>query len=154
MSTIFPDGGGPNEFYTMVGRCIKAWANVEDGVFKLCAFALQAPAKQVAIVYFRTPTLDARLELTSELMLSVLPQRARQSGGHDHSDVKRWNTLVADIKNLLPTRNMLAHAPVIESVLVEYSLSMTDKTKPPLTRTIESWIKIAMSEHEKHAPLH
>jgi hypothetical protein len=138
MPTIFPDGGGRKEFYTMVGRCIKTWANVEDAVFKLCEFALQAPRKQVAIVYFRTPALDARLELTSELMLSVLPQRTRQSGGHDHPDVKRWNTLIADIKSLLPTRNMLAHAPVVEKVHVDISLS-----------TLESWIKIALSEHEK-----
>jgi hypothetical protein len=69
-------------------------------------------ARQAAIVYYRTPTLDARIQLTDELIRTVLPERHEQQGGHDHEDVQTWNRVRKEIADILPIRNRLAHRPV------------------------------------------
>lgn len=86
-----PEGASPltietrrNEFYQLIGKCIKEWAMVEEKLFELFVFALKAPRKQAAIVYYRCPTIDARLNLTDKLIRAILPQRERKDGGHDH----------------------------------------------------------------------
>jgi hypothetical protein len=100
------------EFYQWVGRYIKEWARAEETLFTICHRILGCELKRAAIVYFRTPTIDARLSLADELVLAVLPQRKKKDGGHDHRDVERWKEVVKGIRNLLPIRNILAHARV------------------------------------------
>jgi hypothetical protein len=104
-------------FFTWVGKCITSWAEVEEHLFEICHHVLGSTRHRTAIVYFRTPTIDARLNLTDELLLSILPRKDRPSGGHDHVDVKTWNEIRKGIIALLPTRNRLAHHPVIEKRL-------------------------------------
>ena len=65
-------GQAYQEFYTVVGRCIAEWGNVEDWLFKLCRECL-GPYEQSAIVYYRTPGVDVRLKLVDELVRSILP---------------------------------------------------------------------------------
>ena len=55
-----------DEFFTWLGKCITAWAQVEEHLFEICVHSLGATRHRVAIVYYRTPTLDARLQLTNE----------------------------------------------------------------------------------------
>ena len=105
-------GNSANEFFTWLGKCITAWAQVEDHLFEICLHSLGATKPRVAIVYYRTPTLDARLKLTDELVRTVLPARDPPDGGHDHPDTKKWSQLRRQIAELLPVRNRMAHHPV------------------------------------------
>jgi hypothetical protein len=95
---------GADEFFTWLGKCITAWASVENHLFEICVSSLGTTKHRAAIVYYRTPSLDARLELTNELVLTVLPARER--------DVKIWDNIKKEIKSLSPIRNRLAHHPV------------------------------------------
>jgi len=58
-------------------------------MFELCALVLKADPKHVSIVYYRTPTIDARLTLTSDLVASVLPQKKRKDDRGKAADTKR-----------------------------------------------------------------
>src|ERR1700730_102814 len=100
-----------HEVYPRVGHCITAWANVERQLFSLCNFALGAGQERAAIIYFRTPTLDSRLDLVEELIQTKLPRRMREDGGHDHPLVTEWKTIIKDVKDLLQTRNFIANQP-------------------------------------------
>lgn len=101
-----------DQFHMAVGYCIAKWAQIEDQLFRLCWTALRCPPQQAAIVYFRTPTVDGRLALVSELIRTALPKKAKKDGGHDHADTKTWAQLEKDIRALLATRSRLAHHPV------------------------------------------
>jgi len=148
-----PEGAGPltvetrrKEFYQLIGQCIKEWAKVEEKLFELCVFALKAPRKQTAIVYYKSPTLDTRLNLVDDLVRAILPQRERKDGGHDHPHVIAWTKLHKAIKDVLPERNLLAHAPVKEVEAVQTRMPLTG---PDPFVTLASWLEIVMSEGEK-----
>lgn len=106
-----------NEFHMLVGKCITAWARVEEHLFKICATSLGTTDQRAAIVYFRTPTIESRLQLTDELLRTVLPKPERKSGGHDHADVQTWDRIRKDIGKILQTRNRIAHHPVADRKL-------------------------------------
>jgi hypothetical protein len=133
------------EFYMLIGQCIKHWAGIEDRLFDLCTLALNAEPKQAAIVYYRTPSLDARLTLVDELIVSILPKKERKDGGHDHPLVTRWKALVNDIRDLLPVRNMIAHAPISE--LRHYDFAADAST--PTVQMVRWWIEISPSPNER-----
>lgn len=97
-------------FLYHLGRAVTQWALVEDCLFEICGAILGASPRHVAILYHRTPTLDARLTLVHELMRTVLPQPLRKNGGHPEPVEKAWNALVNDVKDALPTRNHLVHS--------------------------------------------
>jgi hypothetical protein len=101
-----------NRFFELLGRCISAWANVDDELFRIFRDCLGAPYEQSAIIFYRTPGLDVRLNLTSEIVESVLPKTEKRSGSHLHKRVKTWRNLAASFKSLLSTRRRLAHHPV------------------------------------------
>jgi hypothetical protein len=70
-----------DEFYIMIGQCIAAWAQVDDELFRIFRSCL-GPYEQSAIIYYRTPGLDARFGLTDEIVRSVLPERPNPALGH------------------------------------------------------------------------
>jgi hypothetical protein len=100
-----------NKFYELLGRCISAWAIVDDELFLIFRNCL-GPYEQSAIIFYRTPGLDVRLHLTTEIVLSVLPKSEKKSGAHPHRSVKAWNRIVVDFEELLSVRRRLAHHPV------------------------------------------
>jgi hypothetical protein len=100
-----------DNFYLLIGHCIANWAQADEQLFYICRECI-GPYEQSAIIYYRTPGMDIRLNLVDELVKSVLPKRKRKSGGHDHPLVKQWNDIVAGIKNLLSVRRRIAHQPV------------------------------------------
>jgi hypothetical protein len=104
-------GRAYGEFYTLVGRCIGEWAHLEERLFKCCHECL-GPYEQSAIVYYKTPSLEARLTLVNELVTSVLPKH--KPGEHPHQFVKIWDQLIKDIHKLLPVRRRVAHQPISE----------------------------------------
>jgi hypothetical protein len=56
-----------DEFHLMAGQCISQWAFTDSILFLICQRVLGCSTEHAAIVYYRTPTLDARLTLTSDL---------------------------------------------------------------------------------------
>lgn len=133
-----------DEFYQWVGRCIKEWARAEGTLFDICHRILRTELKRAAIVYYRTPTIDARLSLADELVLTALPQRQRHDGGHDHPDVVRWKQIVKDIRELLPIRNILAHARVGRP-----KCSASFGTDDGIEHVEATWLEVATSSLEQ-----
>jgi hypothetical protein len=110
-----------DEFFKWVGICITEWSRVEDQLFLICRKCLKTRFDLAAIVYYRTPQLDARLKLVDELVRATLPQRAKKNGGHDHPDVKQWISVKAEITALLETRRRIAHHPMTSGLDLETS---------------------------------
>jgi hypothetical protein len=145
LELTLPGGDPPDAkaeaFYRWIGVCIKEWADVEAELFKLCGFALKADRRQVATVFYRTPTIDSRLMLVDELLLNLLPQREKNSG-RAHPDVTRWIKLRTTVKALLPVRNFLAHAPVETRIFLRFGYE--DKVTAS-----QSWLQVATSANER-----
>lgn len=135
-----------DEFYKWIGYCISAWAKVENHLFEICWKSLQAPKEQAAIIYFRTPSLDARLTLADELVKSVLPKPSRRNGGHDHPTVKQWGKIEKSIKSSLTTRRRIAHHPVRPN---ETSFQFDDSDQFKGAGFSFSWYELYVSEHEE-----
>jgi hypothetical protein len=134
-----------DEFSLMVGNCISQWAHVQDELFDICWRCLGCPKEKASIVYFRTPTIEARMTLVDDLVHSVLPKRVKKSGGHDHDDLKLWKDIVTDFKDLLQPRNQIAHHPVFfRSPL----FPGPNAGSPPKDET-ESWFEIYVSQNER-----
>jgi len=56
-----------DEFHMWVGYCITAWAEVDDVLF--CIFRdCVGPSEQCAIIYYKTPGLEARFSLIDEIV--------------------------------------------------------------------------------------
>jgi len=132
------------EFHAQIGFCIAEWANVDDHLFKIFRECLEAPLHQSAIVYFRLPGIDYRLNTTDELVLSRLPKPERASGGHPHESVKQWKAIKNEISDLVSTRRRIAHHPVnINATLMQVGLN-------PDLLEVRSWFEIAISDNEKY----
>jgi hypothetical protein len=125
-----------DSFYIDVGRSVTAWSRLEDQLFLILLQALLIHGKLVAILFYRTPTLDGKLSLVDEIVRAVLPLRTPPNGGKEHPSVKIWMALQKDIKALLPERNAIAHdAPFSEGVSMKADeegdlvIEHTDETK-------------------------
>jgi hypothetical protein len=81
-----------------------------------------------------------------ELLRAILPQREKKDGGHDHPHVVAWTKLHKAIKDILPERNLLAHAPVKEIEAVQTRMPLTH---PDPFVTLATWLEIIVSEGEK-----
>jgi hypothetical protein len=134
------------DFFIWLGKCITSWARVEDHLFEICVQSLGATRQRTAIVYYRTPTIDARLKLTDELVRTVLPKK--KGGDHDHSDVKIWDCLRKRIGSLLPTRNRLAHNPVASKQILPVPFSPIDSEAVSHLLTL-SWYESYVSDAER-----
>jgi hypothetical protein len=133
-----------DEFYSWLGRCISRWAYTEDILFGLCQIALISPVELVAVVYYRTPTVDARTKLVEELVSATLPKPAKKSGGHKHDLAKRLEVALKTIRDLLETRNALAHHKVRQQVWV---MAKGEVGKPMATEVVRT-INVGPSENE------
>lgn len=119
MPKKFDHSKGDRLLYQVAGRCISAWADIEASLFDLCHLALRTSHEVAAVVYYRTPTVDARLSLTDELLATLLPQREKRNGGHDHHSIKEWKTVRKRIKDCLAIRRSIAHHPLSEKYIQE-----------------------------------
>jgi|SRR5215472_7952505 len=99
-----------DDFILTLGNCITEWSNVEHWLFNICLRCLGCHPVKAAIVYYRTPSIDARLSLADELVQATLPRPDRKSGG-PHPDLKTWREIETEFRGLLPIRNQLAHPP-------------------------------------------
>jgi hypothetical protein len=126
-----------DDFYMWVGKCIKEWAAAESYLFEICSLILKASSRQVAIIYYRTHTLGAQLTLLDDLMKTVLPKGKSKSAGE-------WAALVKEIRDLLPIRNLLAHAPVGHAYVTEW-IENEGKIEPVDSR----WLHVTTSFGEQ-----
>ena len=109
-------------FYRALGYCIAAWSDIEKRLFDLCHHSMRSDVEVASIVYYRTPSIDARLTLTDEMIRLRLPKTP--NGGRPHPTLKIWNELRAKIKSHLEVRNRLAHHPVsLQKIIVENALT-------------------------------
>ncbi len=135
-----------DKFYMEVGECVTAWAEVEEELFRIFHYCV-GPLKQSAIIYYRTPGLEARFALADEIVRSILP--SKQPGDHDHPSVKAWIAAKGDYQALLAFRRRVAHQPVkfrggddilsVSDILAERDI---------LSFYAPPWLEIAVSEHE------
>lgn len=98
-----------DKFYKWMGLCISRWSYTEDILFGLTQIVLGIPKELVAIIYYRTPSLESRLALVKELVTATLPQPERKSGAHKHALEARLEAVLKEIRDLIPARNALAH---------------------------------------------
>jgi hypothetical protein len=139
------DSEARRDFYYLIGLCITRWSQVEDKLFQICKHVLKSDDKHVAIVYFRTPAIQTRLMLTTELIHSVLPKKIR-SGDHDHPLVIKWKNIVRDIEPLLKVRNALAHYPPHVVHSAQAVIGTPKGSVPPAPPSIH---KVKISANEK-----
>jgi hypothetical protein len=128
--------GRHDDLFRWVGICFKEWASLEAHLFTTCLLVLGADATHVAIIYYRTPTLDARLTLADELL------RTRMSG----RDLVAWKKLLVDVRALLPIRNLLAHSPIATVRQTEWLESDETGQIEPIDT---NWLEIATSPWEQ-----
>jgi len=98
-----------DEFMALLGTCITEWAWIEEEVYQVCHRVLGTVSEHTSIIYYRTPTLEARLNLANELMATIFPKP--ENGKHPDSDSLVWSKLLGEIKDAMPVRNQLAHSP-------------------------------------------
>lgn len=139
-----------DDFHLRLGYCIAKWAEVENELFRIFWTGLRSSKEQAATVYYYIRSLEQRVTLTDELMGWLLPKT--QSGGHHHPDLKEWNAICTEFRDLLPTRNRLAHHPV-EGEIIEWVI-VPPKDSPSsgghvVGHGYDSWFSIAESEQER-----
>jgi hypothetical protein len=100
-----------DKFYLLVGKCIKAWATVEGLLYEICAKLLKSDAPLVSVVFYRTPTISARIELVNDLLAVRFPKTKINNQWLDQAVIKEWKAIKKQISDLLPQRNSLAHHP-------------------------------------------
>lgn len=115
-----------DEFFRRMGMCFAQWAIVEQFLVATCWKCLNTHLDLASIVYFSTGQLDRRITLVDELVRATLPRRSRKDGGHDHADVRKWEAVREEIRDLLKIRNRIAHHPVTSSI--------PDQSNPDRTR--------------------
>jgi hypothetical protein len=88
--------------------------------------------------------------LVDELIRTVLPERERKDGGHDHDDVKIWERLCKEIGALLPIRNRLAHHPIQNKQLIQVALPGAEPISGAAADLLTfSWYESYISEAER-----
>lgn len=122
----------PSPFYEWVGRCIKRWADLEGYVYEIADWALNSERSISAIVFFRTPSFDGRLTLTSDLLKHTLKNEKRRSA-NEPTNLERWTKLEKGVREIIDFRNALAHHPV--STNYDRTIGMTR----PTNMTVEEW---------------
>jgi hypothetical protein len=141
-----------DEFLLMLGNCITQWASVEEELFEICLACLGCARGRAAIVYYKTPSIDARLNLVDELVATVLPRRQHRSGGHDHADLKIWKVIQKEFRSLLQTRNRLAHHPVGPRTLSRGGFGASAATAlgiPAPELSTSTWFEVYISQNER-----
>lgn len=99
-----------DEFHMVMGYCVAAWAEVDDQLFRIFRDCM-ASHDQSAIVYYRTPGLNVRLGLVTEIVITTLLPSWERPGHADHR-MKAWKAAIKGSRDLLSVRRRIAHHPV------------------------------------------
>ncbi len=129
-----------------IGRCISEWANIEETIFDICCIALCTHIKLAAIVFYKTPSLSARLTLTTELLQALF---SKEPGAHANHILKNWREITATIDELILYRNLMAHQPLDDAPIGGYDFFInSDETDILKLMAYRDSFKIAMSKSE------
>jgi len=133
-----------DEFHAMIGYCVAAWAQVDDELFRIFQQCVGLPGPS-AIIYYRTPGLDARRNLTDEIVQTTLLPGGLKSGQHD-TRLSAWRTAIKDFRDLLSVRRRIAHhhVGVRETGYIE-----EDYIEPGYFEPAESSFEIYVGAHER-----
>ncbi|MEH2532183.1 hypothetical protein V1277_001435 [Bradyrhizobium sp. AZCC 1588] len=116
-----PASDPADKFYAQYGRCINEWALIEERYFNFFAFALRAPTKNAAIVFYEWKDFATPARLTNKLM----EKRLRKFPYTEH--LKVWQDIAKRVDRLRPFRNELAHQPIRHWRRIRLSIG---KSKP------------------------
>jgi hypothetical protein len=138
---------GKSLIYLMIGRCIAEWASIEETLFDIFCMALGTHTELCSIVFYKTPTLDSRVALTTELLEARFP---KSSGKHDHILMKEWRAIRAELLDLIVIRNLMAHHPIDEVETGTYRVAhlQSESTKLPPVKTFKQF-KIETNKSEQ-----
>jgi hypothetical protein len=136
-----------DEFHSLIGYCIAEWAKVDEELFRICWVCLGSYRERAALIYYRTPTLDARLTLVDQLTSLVLPPKER-AGAHDHPDVILWRDIAGNFRELLHPRRRIAHQPVRGGT--EYFRAGQSQAGSPLSFFLPFGIYVSEAEQLRH----
>ena len=89
-----------------VGLCLTRWGLLDEIVFKIFHEILHTETKLAAIIYYKSPSLDTRLNLCDELVAAAFPYLA---GKPKPQIIRMWNGIREALRKLTPVRNALAH---------------------------------------------
>lgn len=107
-------------------------------LFDLCHIYSGSSRTVAAVIYGRTPTLEARITLISDLIETAYPKKP---GEHDHPNLVTWNKIKTESKRLIPTRNVIVHAPAA----MQAKLNL--EVLPDLQ--VDTWVELYAAEHDK-----
>jgi len=62
-----------DKFYVALGRAITNWSSLESQLFEITHLILGCARGLASVVFYRTPTIDSRLTLTTDLVEFILP---------------------------------------------------------------------------------
>ena len=96
------------EFFELIGIIITTWSGIESKLFRISHAVLRTNRNLASIVFFRTPTLSGRIQLTHELVEAAFPKPDRE-GAHDHPLLVQWRKVHRKFERFLALRNLLAH---------------------------------------------
>lgn len=132
-------------FHMHIGYCIAAWAHVDDALFNIFRDCL-GPLDQSAVIYYRMPGLDTRLNTTDELVRVTLLPSWERPGTRDPR-TRAWNTVFKSFLKLLKDRRRIAHHPVEEREIEGFVQPPADT--PFHLWPLDSWFEIYVSRHER-----
>lgn len=141
-----------DRFFRLVGRAITDWANIEEELFHICGTVLNAKPQHVAIVYYRTPTLDGRISLVDELVRSLFP--SRKTGEHATREELMWEKVMKILRDEKAIRRQLAHSPVSGFIATDpASTSLPNTPKSQIGRAqiivTDIWLASYVSHTER-----
>jgi hypothetical protein len=138
-----------DEFHMMLGYCIVAWAEVDECLFRIFRDCV-GPYEQCAIIFYKTPGLEARFSLTDEIVKSIFPKEPNKP---NHPSVVAWSKAIKGHQDLLATRRRLAHHPttVRMDALAKGRFNTAMFGHMPIggSATAFSWVESQMSHHER-----
>ncbi len=137
------------EFHQTMGECIANWAHVEDRLFHYCWAVLGCTKQQAAIVYCKTPTIDSRLVLVTELLPTIFPE-IPTNGHQGPYPIQIWTGIAEAMRKLLKTRNKIAHQPALPNVVWGEHLEGAPEVAVEISETPRtlSWYEIYESHSE------
>lgn len=133
------------EFMALLGTCITEWAWIEEEIYGICQMILGTASVHTSIIYYRTPSLEARLKLVDELMETVFPPP--ENGKHKHSDADVWKKLSKGIQDQMPVRNQLAHSPTAMGIW-----GTVDDETGKVSQVVELKMQSSPHRHEMNRP--
>ena len=103
-----PHGLSPGEveYHLLTGLVVDAWERVEDELFRLCGWALDARPEQVAVIFGCVPAVDARLAVTDGLLRTAFDTPSSGSVPRNRP-VAGWAKLCSRISALIAQRQPL-----------------------------------------------